>query len=146
MKKISILIILSLIQSAAGAFTLVKAVSSPGFVFNPEARTFVLDSSGRMTLTIKDLRAGSLRIERLGQISLVEMTKIKMNVASAAGSVLVDDQPDGPICADVPEYTVSFFKNAISKPVFRTAQCHSFHLDGYEGQRTVDLALAFLKL
>lgn len=146
MKIFSTILLFCLINSAAWGHTLVKAESSPGFVMNPEARTFVLDSSGRMTLTIKELRTGAVRIERLGVLYLVEMLKIKSDVAGAAKAVLIDERPEDPICADAPEYKVSFYKNGVSKLVYRTAQCHEFVLEGYEGKRTIDLALAFLKM
>ncbi len=146
MKNFSTILLIFLINSIAWGYAIVKAESSPGYAVNPEARTFILDSSGRMTLTIKELRTGAVRLERLGLLFLVEMQKIKSDVAGAAKPSLVDQRPEGPFCADAPEYEVSFYISGISKPVYRTAQCHEFILKGNEGKRTIDLALAFLKM
>lgn len=147
MKKITVALLLTFSFGIAQASTILKAVTSPGFIRYPEIRTFMLDSSGLMQMKIVKVQTGVVQYYRLGQLSPHTINKLRAEVlALDTKSPLVDDNPGSPRCLDAGGLSVSIIKNRAETEIYRQEECHEFHLTSYEGQHLIKLAMGFIDL
>ncbi len=129
------------------ASPLVQAIRYPGFVANPQLKTFILDSSGEMSLISKDLRKNTVVTVELGQLSKFAIDKTAAEVKSISPqSKLIDESAGRPLCTDAPSTTTVVFINGQPKEIQRNASCHNYRLDTNEGSSLGSLANFFLSM
>ena len=129
----------------ANAATLIKADRMPGFERMPQHREFVLDSSGKMTLTIEGFRDQKKEVEVLGQLSKKVVARIATRIDELAEkSELVDPRKGEPMCMDAPSFSVSVFKGEKEIVIERRAGCHSAQINDYGVDELTGMANLFL--
>jgi hypothetical protein len=147
MKSLLVLVLALSGSAYANAAPLVKATRQPGYELHPVRRVFTLDSSGRMTLDVQDFRENRHRVIALGTLSRYSLGRIALAIQSLPdGAKLVDDKEGQPRCADAPSYSTSVMKGGHEVEIYRSAECHEWHLDSYAAEPAKALAAAFLDL
>ncbi len=144
---VTVFSVLSMAQMVQ-ATPVLTANYEPGFNPKPVEKVLVLDSSGEMTLSSKDLRSGTLTQQKLGVLSTDEMAKIETLIAGMDPlAKAIDPRAGQPMCTDTPSVSVTVYKaNASKTMIYQSAGCHTWEFQNY-GIRTLgQLGLSLLEL
>ena len=82
----------------------------------------------------------------IAQVSSKVIAAIKKDIEAAAAVPLVDPDPEGPFCADIPEQSFSIVKHGKMIEIGKQRDCHDFVLESYEASGIITALKGFVFL
>lgn len=145
MKKLLISTLLTL-SATAQAEIIARYDLTPGYTPRPVQRALLLEHTGKVTQTSKDLRTGAVQSEEVLTLSKTTLRKVQEYIHHVSDAKLIDEQEGQPMCYDTPTVQVSVKKGTAMKVVSKNFRCHVFKLADDTQIQIVDVMKSLVTL